>query len=111
VCAPSVCSRARAFLLGSADEPLSEKLDRSEGVICPPVAVDPEIDRVAAARWRQDAGHSAARKPGRRSDRKAEERFGAFAGANGQAVAGVHFGGNFLESGPGSGGLSCVSIA
>jgi hypothetical protein len=30
-------------LSGPADEQLSDKLDRSEGVICPPAGVDPEI--------------------------------------------------------------------
>lgn len=30
-------------LSGPGDQQLSEKLDRSEGVICPPAGVDPEI--------------------------------------------------------------------
>ena len=51
-------------------ESLSDRLARTDGVICPP-NVDPEHPRADAGR-RQDAGHSAARQPWRRSERAAE---------------------------------------
>jgi hypothetical protein len=49
-CGQNVCAErllpgegASPRFVGPADEQLSEKLDRSEGVICPPAGVDPEI--------------------------------------------------------------------
>ena len=56
---------------GASQNPtLSDKLARSDGVLCPP-NVDPDIKAPTPGR-RQDAGDSAARQPRRRSERAAE---------------------------------------
>gem|GEM_PF-2694407 len=55
---------------GDFSKSLSEKLDQGGGVICPP-NVDPAIKSADAAD-RQNAGHPAARQPGRRSESPTE---------------------------------------
>jgi len=55
---------------GDSSKTLSEKLDQGGGVICPP-NVDPAIKSADAAD-RQNAGHPAARQPGRRSESPTE---------------------------------------
>src|SRR4051812_47163289 len=39
--------------LGSPNQTLSEKLERTEGVICPPLGVDPELPRLRQAAERR----------------------------------------------------------
>ena len=56
---------------GQRAEPLGDKLARSDGVLCPPAGVDPEI-RAPDPRDRQHAGDSAARQPRRRPHGPAE---------------------------------------
>jgi hypothetical protein len=56
---------------GQRAEPLADKLARSDGVLCPPAGVDPEI-RAPTPDTRQYTGDSAARESRRRSQRAAE---------------------------------------